>query len=111
MRYHTSTLSPANEYVDILASGNSVWSYSKYVRRRKVEREKRVHTFSDAGCKVTVELPVAAAHSDDAEDEADDSGVESDLRLLASALHTFLEADNWASDRETKLVLAYETWG
>ena len=105
------TLSPANEYVDILASGNSVWSYSKYVRRRKVEREKRVHTFSDAGCKVTVELPVAAAHSDDAEDEADDSGVESDLRLLASALHTFLEADNWASDRETKLVLAYETWG
>lgn len=111
LRYHTSTLSPANEYVDILASGNSVWSYSKYVRRRKVEREKRVHTFSDAGCKVTVELPVAAAHSDDAEDEADDSGVESDLRLLASALHTFLEADNWASDRETKLVLAYETWG
>ena len=105
------TLSPANEYVDILASGNSVWSYSKYVRRRKVEREKRVHTFSDAGCKVTVELPVAATQSDDAEDEADDSGVESDPRLLASALHTFLEADNWASDRETKLVLAYETWG
>ena len=60
---------------------------------------------------MTVELPVAATQSDDAEDEADDSGVESDFRLLASALHTFLEADNWASDRETKLVLAYETWG
>lgn len=109
--WESKVLAPANEYVNILATGNSCWDYAKYTKRKKLEAMRRVHTFSDAGCRITVELPRVRKMDWDEEDERCDEELESHLRLLASALHTFLDADNWASEKWSKLVLSYQAWG
>lgn len=112
-RWESRELVLNNRYVNVLAKGNSSSEYWKYVKRAENEKKARVHTFEDAGCKVTIELPELSKR--DEEDEwdcsEDNEQSERDLRRLCTALRAYLESGDYPWEKETRLMLVYEACG